>query len=107
MVDIGRAQEVLKAALAPLNYRNLDELPRIQGRQHHDRIPDQHICSTGWREAARAGELGRDGSELERDPRDDLGIARRARLVRGAVVVKQRRVRGAGRSRNPDRRLCL
>ncbi|MGC1895405.1 MAG: 6-carboxytetrahydropterin synthase, partial [Pseudolabrys sp.] len=27
VIDIARAHEALKAALAPLNYRNLDELP--------------------------------------------------------------------------------
>ena len=30
VVDIGRAHEVLKAALAPLNYRNLDDLPQFK-----------------------------------------------------------------------------
>ncbi len=32
VVDIGRATEVLKAVLAELNFRNLDELPEFQGR---------------------------------------------------------------------------
>ncbi len=30
VVDIGRAFEVLKAVLTPLNYRNLDELPEFK-----------------------------------------------------------------------------
>ncbi len=36
VVDIGRAHEALKGVLGPLNYRNLDEAARIQGRQHDD-----------------------------------------------------------------------
>ena len=31
VIDIGRAHEVLKAALAPLNYRNLDDMPDLKG----------------------------------------------------------------------------
>src|SRR5437870_11718012 len=31
VVDIGRAQDVLKAALKPLNYRNLDDLAQFKG----------------------------------------------------------------------------
>ena len=31
VVDIGRAHEVLKSVLQPLNYRNLDELPEFKG----------------------------------------------------------------------------
>ncbi|MFW6204544.1 MAG: 6-pyruvoyl trahydropterin synthase family protein [Actinomycetota bacterium] len=32
VVDIGRAAEQLRAVLAPLNYRNLDEVPDFAGR---------------------------------------------------------------------------
>ena len=32
VVDIGRANEVLKSVLAEMNFRNLDELPEFQGR---------------------------------------------------------------------------
>ena len=31
VVDIGRAHEVVREALAPLNYANLDETPQFQG----------------------------------------------------------------------------
>ena len=64
VVDIGLAGEVLKATLAPLNYRNLDDLPQFKGvntttefltRYVHDRLA----------EAARAGKLGREGRELK------------------------------------------
>jgi 6-pyruvoyl-tetrahydropterin synthase len=63
VVDIARAHEVLKLALEPLNYRNLDEVPRFKDvntttefltKYLHDRIA----------EAARAGELGRASDEL-------------------------------------------
>ena len=50
VVDIARAHEVLKAALAPLNYRNLDEVP-ASGLQHHDRVLDQ----VSVRRAGRGG----------------------------------------------------
>ena len=33
VVDIGRAHDALKAVLAPLNYRNLDEIAAFEGRQ--------------------------------------------------------------------------
>ena len=32
VIDIGRAHEALKAALGPLNYKNLDALPAFTGR---------------------------------------------------------------------------
>jgi 6-pyruvoyl-tetrahydropterin synthase len=32
VADIGLVSELLKAVLAPLNYRNLDELPELAGR---------------------------------------------------------------------------
>ena len=31
VIDIGRAHDALKAVLAPLNYRNLDEVPEFEG----------------------------------------------------------------------------
>jgi 6-pyruvoyl-tetrahydropterin synthase len=57
VVDIGRASAALKAVLAPLNYRNLDEEPDFAGRNTtteflaaalHQRIAER----------VRAGELG-------------------------------------------------
>ena len=32
VVDIGRAEEALRAVLADLNYRNLDDVPAFKGR---------------------------------------------------------------------------
>ena len=63
VVDIGRADAALKSALAPLDYRNLDDVAEFSGvnttteflaRWVYDRLAA----------AARAGDLGRDGREL-------------------------------------------
>jgi 6-pyruvoyl-tetrahydropterin synthase len=63
VVDIGRAHEALKAALAPLNYRNLDDLPEFKGVNTTTEFLTRHIFDR-LAQAARAGELGRDGREL-------------------------------------------
>ncbi len=63
VVDIGRAHELLKAALAPLNYRNLDELPQFTGINTTTEFLTRHLFNE-LAGAARAGKLGRDGSEL-------------------------------------------
>ena len=63
VIDIGRAHEILKSILGPLNYKNLDAVPEFAGhntttefltRHVHDRLAD----------AARSGKLGRDGKAL-------------------------------------------
>jgi 6-pyruvoyl-tetrahydropterin synthase len=64
VVDIGRAHEALKAALAPLNYRNLDELPELKGANTTTEFLTEHIFDS-LADAARAGKLGRDGRELK------------------------------------------
>ena len=61
VVDIGRAQEALRAALKPLSYRNLDELPEFAGRNTTTEFLSRHIFDA-MAEAARAGRLG-PGSE--------------------------------------------
>jgi 6-pyruvoyl-tetrahydropterin synthase len=61
VVDIGRATAVLRATLAPLDYRNLD-----------DAMPDQlttteYLCRHVWEAlalAARAGDLGPGSKDL-------------------------------------------
>ena len=63
VVDIARAHEVLKAALAPLNYRNLDEVPRFKGFNTTTEFLTKYLFDR-LAEAARDGELGRDGNEL-------------------------------------------
>ena len=64
VVDIGRALDALKATLAPLNYRNLDDLPELQGANTTTEFLTKHIFDA-LAEAARSGRLGRDGRELK------------------------------------------
>jgi len=64
VVDIGRAHEVLKAALRPLNYKNLDSLPEFTGRNTTTEFLAHHI-QVRLAEAARSGGLGRDGKALK------------------------------------------
>ena len=61
VVDIGRAHDVLKGALGPLNYRNLDELPEFAGRNTTTEFLSRHIFDA-MAAAARQGRLG-PGSE--------------------------------------------
>lgn len=63
VVDIGRALDVLKATLAPLNYKNLDALPEFAGVNTTTEFLTRHVHDALAR-AARAGELGRPGGEL-------------------------------------------
>jgi 6-pyruvoyl-tetrahydropterin synthase len=64
VIDIGRAHEALKAALAPLNYRNLDEVPDFVGSNTTTEFLTKHIYDR-LVDAARAGKLGRHGRELK------------------------------------------
>ena len=64
VVDIGRAHEVLKAVLQPLNYRNLDDLPELKGKNTTTEFLTKYLFDR-LAAAARAGELGRDGRELD------------------------------------------
>lgn len=63
VIDIGRAHEALKAILQPLNYRNLDDVPEFKGANTTTEFMTKHIFDK-LAEAARAGNLGRDGREL-------------------------------------------
>jgi len=63
VIDIARAHEVLKAVIAPLNYRNLDELPQFKQVNTTTEVLTRHVFDC-VAEAARKGELGRDGREL-------------------------------------------
>jgi 6-pyruvoyl-tetrahydropterin synthase len=65
VVDIGRAHDALKAALAPIDYTNLDEAPATAGE----------LTTTEWlcryvfdrmAEAARRGALGPGSEGVER-----------------------------------------
>jgi 6-pyruvoyl-tetrahydropterin synthase len=63
VVDIGRAFEVLKAVLQPLNYRNLDDIPEFKGVNTTTEFLTRHVFDK-LAAAVRAGELGRDGREI-------------------------------------------
>jgi 6-pyruvoyl-tetrahydropterin synthase len=43
VVDIGRAIDALKAALAPINYANLDEIPEFRGKVTTTEFLCRHI----------------------------------------------------------------
>jgi 6-pyruvoyl-tetrahydropterin synthase len=64
VIDIGRAHEALKATLAPLNYRNLDELGDFKDRNTTTEFLTKHIYDR-LADAARAGKLGRPARELK------------------------------------------
>jgi 6-pyruvoyl-tetrahydropterin synthase len=63
VVDIGRAHEVLDAALKPLNYRNLDDLPQFKGVNTTTEFLTKYVFDQ-LAAAARADSLGRAGREL-------------------------------------------
>lgn len=64
VVDIGAATDLLKQVLAPLNYKNLDELPDYRGRN----TTTEFLAGDIHRKLAagiRAGALGADGPALD------------------------------------------
>jgi 6-pyruvoyl-tetrahydropterin synthase len=63
VIDIGCAHAALKAALGPLAYRNLDDLPQFKGINTTTEFVTRHVFDQ-LAEVARAGKLGRDGREL-------------------------------------------
>jgi 6-pyruvoyl-tetrahydropterin synthase len=64
VIDIGRAHDALRAVLTPLNYRNLDEVPEFKGINTTTEFLCKYIFDC-LAKPARAGELGRNGRELE------------------------------------------
>jgi hypothetical protein len=61
VVDIGRATDALSAVLAPLKYRNLDEVTGLEGKLTTTEFLCRHVFD-GMADAARTGKLG-PGSE--------------------------------------------
>ena len=106
VIDIGRAHEALKAVLAPLNYRNLDDVAGIQGHQHHDRISDQAYLRPAGRSrrapASSAATAASSRRSASRFP-NRMWRAPGTRRLCGEAL----RLRRAGRSCDPDRRLRL
>jgi 6-pyruvoyl-tetrahydropterin synthase len=64
VIDIGRAHDALKAALSPLNYRNLDDVAEFSGHNTTTEFLTKHIFERLAKDA-RAGDLGRDGRALK------------------------------------------
>ena len=63
VIDIGAAHAALKSVLEPLNYKNLDEVPKFAGQN----TTTEFLCKYIWDElatAANAGQLGRNPEEL-------------------------------------------
>src|SRR5258706_13524247 len=64
VVDIGRAFEVLRQVLAPLNYRNLDDIPAFKSVNTTTEFLTKHVFD-GLAVAVKNGELGRGGREVD------------------------------------------
>jgi 6-pyruvoyl-tetrahydropterin synthase len=64
VIDIGRAHDALKATLGPLNYKNLDDVPEFKDKNTTTEFLTKHIYDR-LADAARAGDLGRNGRELK------------------------------------------
>jgi 6-pyruvoyl-tetrahydropterin synthase len=64
VIDIGRAHEALRAILAPLNYRNLDDVADFKDVNTTTEFLTKYVFD-GLATAARTGGLGRDGHELK------------------------------------------
>jgi 6-pyruvoyl-tetrahydropterin synthase len=63
VIDIGRALDILKATLQPINYCNLDDRPEFKGVNTTTEFLTKYIFDQ-LAAAARADQLGRPGSEL-------------------------------------------
>ena len=63
VIDIGRAHEILKSILGPLNYQNLDAVPEFAGHNTTTEFLTRHIHDR-LADAARSGKLGRDAKAL-------------------------------------------
>jgi 6-pyruvoyl-tetrahydropterin synthase len=63
VVDIGKANQTVKAVLAPLNYRNLDDLPMFNDANTTTEFLARYVFEqiAGM---ARSGSIGRQGREL-------------------------------------------
>ena len=105
VVDIGRALDVLKEVLKPLNYKNLDEMPEFKGVNTTTEFLTKYIFDR-LAHHAREGDLGRDGRELTAI-RITISESHVARASTRRRCGEARCVCGARRSCDADRRLCL
>lgn len=65
VIDIGGAIDTLKSILAPLNYRNLDDLPQFKGQNTTTEVLSKYIFDQ-LRDAIISGELGAGSQNLTR-----------------------------------------
>jgi len=63
VVDIGRAFAALNEVLAPLNYRNLDDMSEFKSVNTTTEFLTRHVFE-GLAAAVKSGRLGRDGREI-------------------------------------------
>ncbi len=64
-VDIGLATTVLKETVAPLNYKNLDELDVFKGKITTTEVLAKHVFDQ-LRGRIQAGDLGSGGARIKR-----------------------------------------
>jgi 6-pyruvoyl-tetrahydropterin synthase len=64
VVDIGRATEALRAVLADLNYRNLDDEPAFAGMNTSTEVLAQ-VIGDRLAESVKGGALGNDAREID------------------------------------------
>jgi 6-pyruvoyl-tetrahydropterin synthase len=64
VVDIGRASDALHRVLAPLNYRNLDEVPELVGRNTTTEVLAR-VVFDGLVAAIQRGDLGPGGDRIQ------------------------------------------
>lgn len=64
VIDIGRAHEVLRSVLEPLNYKNLETIAEFAGKNTTTEFLTRHVYDR-LAEAARDGKLGREGRDLK------------------------------------------
>src|SRR5450631_160491 len=105
VIDIGRAHDALKAVVAALNYRNLDEVPESRAAIPRPNFSPS-IFSINWpRAPAPANSAAMVASSRRYASRfpNRMSRAPGARPICGEAF----RVRRARRSCDPDRRLCL
>ncbi len=65
VVDIGAAIDALKATLAPINYRNLDDMAEFKGRQTTTEFLSRYVFDK-MKEALKAGKLGADSEGVSK-----------------------------------------
>lgn len=63
VVDIGRANDVLKETLQPINYKNLDDLPEFKGKNTTTEFLTKYVFDK-IAAAVKGNKLGRNAREI-------------------------------------------